>query len=63
MATLGKSARKASIVSTIIDAGMSFRRGQRKRGLLLLGAAALSSRVPGLGTLASILVRLTRRFR
>ncbi|NIB98414.1 hypothetical protein [Halobacterium sp. R2-5] len=63
MATLGKSASRASTVSTIIDAAMSFRRGKRKRGLLLLGAAALSRRIPGLGTLASILVRVSRRFR
>lgn len=52
-----------SIVSTLVDAALAFARGRRKSGLLLLGAAALSSRVPGLGTAVSILLRLVRRFR
>lgn len=54
---------KLSIVTTVIDAAMAFRRGRTKSGLLLLGAAALSSRVPGLGTAASLLSRLVRRMR
>lgn len=54
---------KLSIVTTVIDAAMAFRRGRTKSGLLLLGAAALSSRVPGLGTAASLLSRLVRRLR
>lgn len=56
-----KSLNKLSIVSTVIDAAMAFARGQRKQGVLLLVAAALSSRVPGLGTAASLLSRLARR--
>ena len=64
MATLNSgSANKLSIVSTLVDAAMAFARGRPKSGLLLVGAAALSSRVPGLGTAASLLLRLVRRFR
>ncbi|MGQ3413531.1 hypothetical protein [Natrinema versiforme] len=64
MATLNKdSAKKLSIVSTVLDAVMAFRRGRRKSGLLLLAAAALSSRVPGIGTAVSLFLRLVRRFR
>ena len=58
-----KSANKLSIVSTVIDAALAFSRGQNKRGVLLLGAAVLTSRVPGLGTAISLLFRLVRRFR
>ncbi|WP_224214667.1 hypothetical protein [Natrinema longum] len=57
------SANKLSIVSTLIDSAMEFRRGRRKSGMLLLGAAALSSRIPGLGTAVSLLLRLIRRLR
>lgn len=64
MATLNRdSAKKLSIVSTVIDAVMAFRRGRRKSGLLLLAAAALSSRVPGIGTAVSLFLRLVRRLR
>ncbi|USZ68201.1 hypothetical protein NGM10_00310 [Halorussus salilacus] len=52
-----------SIVSTLVDAAVAFARGRTKSGVLLLGAAALSSRLPGLGTATSILLRLYRRFR
>ncbi|AHG04269.1 hypothetical protein HALDL1_12205 [Halobacterium sp. DL1] len=58
-----RSANKISIVSTVIDAAMAFARGRKKESLLLLGAAALSSRIPGLGTAVSILSRIVRRLR
>jgi hypothetical protein len=57
------SANKLSIVSTLVDAAVAFVRGRPKSGVLLLGAAALSSRIPGLGTATSVLLRLVRRFR
>ncbi|WP_226479250.1 hypothetical protein [Natrinema amylolyticum] len=64
MATLNRnSAKKLSIISTVIDAVMAFRRGRRKSGLLLLAAAALSSRIPGIGTAVSLFLRLVRRLR
>ncbi|SEP80172.1 hypothetical protein [Natrinema salaciae] len=64
MATLNRqSANKISMLSTVIDSAMEFRRGRRKSGLLLLGAAALSSRIPGIGTAVSLLLRLIRRLR
>jgi hypothetical protein len=58
-----QSANRLSIVSTLVDAAMAFARGNRKQSLLLVGAAALSSRVPGLGTAVSLALRLVRRFR
>ena len=58
-----KSVNKLSIVSTLVDAAMAFARGDRKSSLLLVGAAALSSRVAGLGTAVSLALRLVRRFR
>lgn len=58
-----QSANKISIVSTLVDAAVAFVRGRPKQGLLLLGAAALSSRIPGLGTAVSLLLRLVRRLR
>ncbi len=58
-----RSMNKLSIVSTLVDAAMAFVRGRKKSGLLLLGAAALSSRVPGFGTAVSLLVRLVRWLR
>jgi hypothetical protein len=57
------SMNKLSIVSTLVDAAMAFVRGRKKSGLLLLGAAALSSKVPGVGTAVSLLVRLVRWLR
>lgn len=54
---------KLSIVSTLVDAAMAFARGNRLGGALLLGAAALSSKIPGLGVAASIAMRLYRRLR
>jgi hypothetical protein len=58
-----QSANRVSIVSTLVDAALAFARGRRKSGALLLGAAALSSRIPGLGTAVSVFLRLVRRFR
>jgi len=58
-----QSANKISIVSTLVDAALAFARGRPKSGLLLLGAAALSSRIPGIGTATSLLLRLVRRLR
>lgn len=51
-----------SIVSTLVDAGLAFARGRSASGVLLLVAAALSSRLPGLGVAVSILLRVYRRF-
>ncbi|WP_338742210.1 hypothetical protein [Haloplanus salilacus] len=58
-----RSANKVSMVSTLVDAAVAFARGRRKSGLLLLGAAALSSRIPGLGTAVSVFLRIARRLR
>jgi hypothetical protein len=58
-----RSAKRISTLSTLVDAAVSFARGRRKSGLLLLGAAALSSRIPGLGTAVSVFLRLARRLR
>ncbi|MCU4924956.1 hypothetical protein OB905_03010 [Halobacteria archaeon AArc-dxtr1] len=54
---------KASTATTVIDAARELLSGRRPSGLFLLGAAALSSRVPGIGTAASILLRAYRRLR
>jgi len=51
-----------SIVSTLVDAALKFARGRSVSGVLLLAAAALSSRVPGIGVAMSLLLRLYRRF-
>jgi hypothetical protein len=58
-----KSVKTLSIASTLIDAALAFRRGRHGSGLLLLGAAALSKRVPGVGAAASVLLRLARKLR
>lgn len=58
-----RSANRLSIVSTLVDAAVAFARGRKKSGLLLLGAAALSSRIPGLGTAVSVFLRLVRWLR
>ncbi|MDS0284575.1 hypothetical protein [Haloarcula onubensis] len=52
-----------AIVSTLVDAAMAVRRGEHWAAALLLGAAALSTRIPGAGVVASALVRLVRRLR
>lgn len=58
-----KSLHGLDIVATLVDAALAFARGHRRSGVLLLGAAALSSHLPGLGTAVSVLLRLVRRFR
>ncbi|MCU4753638.1 hypothetical protein OB919_16885 [Halobacteria archaeon AArc-curdl1] len=55
--------KNASTVTTVIDAVLEFSKGRRLSGLVLLGAAALSSKVPGVGTVASLLLRVYRRLR
>ncbi|QCJ45679.1 hypothetical protein [Haloprofundus sp. MHR1] len=57
------SMNKLSIVSTLVDAIVAFSKGRRVSGVLLLAAAALSSRVPGIGTAVSMLLRVYRRVR
>lgn len=57
------SAKRISMLATLVDALYEFRRGRRRSGALLVAAAALSSRVPGLGTAASVAMRLVRRLR
>lgn len=57
------TANGIGIVSTLVDAALAFARGRPRDGLLLLGAAALSSRVPGIGVVVSLVLRLYRRFR
>ncbi|WP_158057385.1 hypothetical protein [Halorussus halophilus] len=57
------SLKNLSTVSTVIDAALAFARGRTKSGMLLLGAAALSSKIPGIGTATSLLVRLVRWLR
>lgn len=58
-----KLLKNAGVVTTLIDAAMEFAKGRRKSGALLLGAAAVSSRIPGFGTAVSLLIRAYRRFR
>lgn len=57
------SLNRLSMVSTLVDAAVAFLRGRTKSGLLLVGAAALSSKVPGLGTAVSVALRVVRRLR
>jgi hypothetical protein len=47
----------------LVDAALAFKRGRKKSGVLLLAAAALSSRIPGIGTIASLALRVIRRLR
>lgn len=54
---------RLSTISTLVDAAISFLRGRRKSALILVAAAALSRRIPGLGTLVSIALRVARRLR
>ncbi|WP_049921488.1 hypothetical protein [Halopiger djelfimassiliensis] len=55
--------KNAGVVTTLVDAVMEFSKGRRKSGALLLGAAAVSSRIPGFGTAVSLLLRAYRRLR
>jgi hypothetical protein len=62
----GLSSRTATdlgIVSTLADAVVELLRGNRKTGALLLGAAALSRKIPGLGVAVSVALRVVRKFR
>lgn len=61
--TAGSPFGDLAILSTVVDAAFAFLRGDRWAAALLLGAAALSTRVRGVGILASLLVRLVRRLR
>jgi len=63
MNALGRSVSRLSTIATLVDALVEITRGRRLSGALLLVAAALSSRIPGLGTLASIAIRVARRVR
>ncbi|WP_224333570.1 hypothetical protein [Haloprofundus halobius] len=63
MTTNVNSMNKLSIISTLVDAIVAFAKGRRVSGVLLLAAAALSSRVPGIGTAVSVLLRVYRRVR
>jgi hypothetical protein len=58
-----QSANTFGVVSTLVDALLAFKRGQKKSGILLLFAAALSKRFTGLGTVVSVALRLIRKFR
>lgn len=62
VSTVG-TANRLSMLTTVVDAILEIRRGRRRSGALLLVAAALSSRVPGLGTVTSVAMRLARRLR
>lgn len=53
--------RKVGVATTLFDAVREFRRGRKGSGLLLLVAAVLSSRVRGVGFVASAALRLYRR--
>jgi len=59
----GRRLGDLGIVSTLVDAAIAFARGRPKSGALLLGAAALSKRLPGLGVVVSIALRAYRRLR
>lgn len=68
MATTGTRDRtdlvkNAGVVTTLVDAAMEFVKGRPKSGAVLLGAAAVSSRIPGFGTLVSLGLRAYRRLR
>lgn len=54
---------RLSMLSTVVDAAIEFARGRSASGVLLLAAAALSSRVSGLGVAVSVLLRVYRRLR
>jgi hypothetical protein len=63
VATHKQSIGKLSTGATLIDAAVEFVRGRPGSGALLVGAAALSRYVPGLGTVVSVLLRVVRRLR
>ncbi|MEY7851312.1 hypothetical protein AB7C87_19180 [Natrarchaeobius sp. A-rgal3] len=55
--------KNAGVVTTLLDAAMEFSNGRHKSGALLIGAAAVSSRIPGFGTAISLVLRVYRRLR
>jgi hypothetical protein len=61
--TLTQALHRLGTASTALDALVAFVRDDSRIGAVLLGAAALSVRVPGVGVAASVLVRLYRRLR
>lgn len=63
MTVNAQSLNSLSIGSTLVDAALAFVRGRHKSGALLLGAAALSTRIPGIGTAVSLALRIARQFR
>lgn len=63
MTVNSKALNDVGIVSTLVDAAVAFVNGRRWSGAILLAAAALSRRVPGLGVAASIILRIARRLR
>lgn len=56
-----KRSRQLSVISTLAEAVMSFKRGQKKAGALLLGAAALSYKRSELGYLAQIAAKIFKK--
>lgn len=54
---------RLGVLSTLADAGIALARGRPGSAALLLGAAALSTRVKGIGLAVSLLLRAYRRFR
>jgi len=61
--TQGSPLGNVALISTLVDAALALRRGEHWAAALLLGAAALSTRLTGAGVVASALVRLVRRLR
>ena len=55
--------KNAGVVTTLIDGVLEFAKGRRKSGLLLVGAAAVSAKIPGFGTVVSAALRAYRRLR
>ena len=55
--------KNAGVVTTLIDGVLEFAKGRRKSGLLLVGAAAVSAKIPGFGTAVSAALRAYRRLR
>lgn len=62
-AASGSSLKDLSTISTLIDAALALKRGRVKSALLLFGAAIASRKFPGIGTAASLLLRLVKRLR
>lgn len=58
-----RTLKRLGILSTVLDAAVAFARGRTRSGLLLLAAAALSDRLPGLGVVVSLVLRLSRWLR